>query len=466
METIDSSKFRKLIDDADIAFMGIPCKESLNYMPYGSKIRDNIYGKAMELLNNGGYEKVMLSDLIDPATLSEIDKVSKVSGGYMKIENKDLMIAAGHEINAYIYVRELLKHHYDSVDLPIRIYNLGPVFRTNKNTKFPFNLGERKSFLECYAVFKTSEDAENELEFARNWNKTLIRDILHIPSVEIIRPIRTNKKISKKTICIDSITPLNETVITGMTYFHDDIFTRAIDLKYKDQTINRNKLAFSAHFGLSENILFSYLLNSCDGENLRLYSFIAPIQVSLINTIGDDYDNQIQHLGNILNKNNIRYNVEKISRKKITQKIAKNTMKGVPISLIFKRENNNIEIYLSHGGNQELKATINDDTYDLSNLLNDIKDTLEKNDQEITQDMISRETESILYCDDINKLDDIVKEGKIAKIHLNNTDENIHKVESYLTGGEILGFGLEKESGKDIITRKKTDTVAYVSRRS
>ena len=466
MKKIDSATFRKLINDAEIAFMGIPTKESLTYMPYGSKIRDNIYGKAMELLNNGGYEKVILSDLVNPATLSEIDKVSKVSGGYMKIENKDLMIAAGHEINAYIYIKELLKHHYDSIDLPIRIYNFGPVFRTNKNTKFPFNLGERKSFLECYAVFKTKEEAEKELSFAINWNRTIIRDLLHIPSVEVIRPIATNKKISKKTICIDSITPLDETVITGMTYFHDDIFTRAINLKYKDQTINKNKLTFSTHFGLSENILFSYLLNSCDGKNLRLYSFIAPTQVSLINTIGPDFDSQIYAFSELLKKKNVRHNIEVIPRKKINSVIVKNTMKGIPVSIIFKRESNKIGIYFSHGGNQELKTIIEDNSNNLSCLLSDIYDILEKNDQEIMYDMTLRETNSIICCNDIYELADIVKKGKIAKIYLENTDDKVHEVETYLDGGEILGFALNEELGEDIITKKRVRTVAYASRRS
>ena len=71
----------------------------------------------------------------------------------------------------------------------------------------------------------------------------------------------------------------------------------------------------------------------------------------------------------------------------------------------------------------------------------------------------------ILNCN-INELDKIVKKGKIAKIHLKNTDDSIHTVESYLTGGEVLGFGLEKELGQDIITNENVDTIAFVSRRS
>ena len=53
MKNIDSNTFKSLINNASIALMGIPVKESINYMPYGLKIRNLLYDKAMELLNNG-----------------------------------------------------------------------------------------------------------------------------------------------------------------------------------------------------------------------------------------------------------------------------------------------------------------------------------------------------------------------------------------------------------------------------
>lgn len=467
MKRIAPNVFKNIITNAGIACMGIPVKESLNYMPYGAKIRDFLYTKAMELLNNGGYQKVMLSDLVDPDSLKEIDKVSKVSGGYMRVENRNLMITAGHEVNAYIYIRELLKHGYQYSDFPVKIYNLGPVYRTNKNTKFPFNLGERKSFLECYSVFKTEEEAEKELEYAINWNRMVIKELLHIPSVEVLRPTSTNKKISKKTICIDSITPLDETVITGMTYFHNDIFTKSVNLKYKDQVENRNKLTYSIHFGLSENILFSYLLNSCDGKNLRLYSFLAPIQVNILNALNDDvYDKDIDNLNNMLKENNIRYTTEKIIRKKINSNITTNSLQGIPVTILLKKECNDIGIYSITNGVQELIAITKDINDYLKNILNIIESLLDKNDKIIKEYMELREKESIVECDNLNKLDEIVKDGKIAKIYLKNTDESVKIVESYLTGGEVLGFGLKKEYGHDIVTQENVETIAFVSRRS
>ena len=252
-----------------------------------------------------------------------------------------------------------------------------------------------------------------------------------------------------------------------MTYFHDDIFSKSVNLRYKDQIENRNKIAYSVHFGLSENILFSYLLNSCDGKNLRLYSFIAPIQVNILNALNDDvYDSAIDNLNNILKENNLRYNTEKIIRKKITSKIENNTIQGVPVTILLKKEGNNIEIYSICNGIQKLVVTTNDINNCLEKVLNTIITLLDKNDKKIIKDMTLREKESIVECDDLEKLDEVVKNGKIAKVHLKNTDESVHIVESHLTGGEVLGFGLNKENGYDIVTQETVDTIAFISRRS
>ena len=102
----------------------------------------------------------------------------------------------------------------------------------------------------------------------------------------------------------------------------------------------------------------------------------------------------------------------------------------------------------------------------MEKVLNTIITLLDKNDKKIIKDMTLREKESIVECDDLEKLDEVVKNGKIAKVHLKNTDESVHIVESHLTGGEVLGFGLNKENGYDIVTQETVDTIAFISRRS
>lgn len=461
MGEINPVSFRQLLDDAGIAVVGTPAKESLVYHPYGAKIRELMYAQAMDLLDQAGYQRVLLSDFVLPETLNEIDKVSKVSGGYMKIDGNDLMVAAGHEVNAYLYIRNLLKHHADWNPLPVKIYNFGPVYRTNKNTKFPFNLGERKSFMECYSVFASEAEAEKELDFAKEWNRKVVRELFHVPSVEVLRPISTNKKISKQTTCIDSITPFGETVITGMTYFHNDIFTRTLAVKYKNAQ-NKNCLTYSAHFGISEHIYFSYLLNACDGENIRLLQSIAPVHVSVLDCSPQgEYTDEIKKLCAYLQGEGIRTECRNLPAKKIPSALRRNTIQGIPVSLIFKKVGNEKKTYLVFQGQQQIIEVKTEVEW-----FGIIQNFLTMNDAKIILDMIRQEKDSIIFCDQIEKVDDIVQAGHIAKIYMDNTDDNVASVESRLFGGEVLGFQKAEGAGTDLVTGKGTNMVAYVSRRS
>lgn len=453
--------FRQLLDEAEIAIIGTPAKESIIYHSYGAKIRELMYSQMMELLDEAGYMRIILSDFILPETLEEIDKMAKVSGGYMKIYEKDLMMAAGHEVNAYLYISNLLKHHSARNPLPVKIYNFGPVYRTNKNTKFPFNLGERKSFLECYSVFSSQEEAEKETNFAKEWNRKIVRELFHVPSVEVVRPIITNKKLSRQTTCIDSITPFGETVITGMTYFHNDIFTKALGVKYKN-TNNKNCITYSAHFGVSENIYFSYLLNACDGENIRLLQSIAPIHVSVLDCCSiDTYTDSVYELCAYLEKRGIRTAHMILPSRKLPSIIRRNTTQGIPISIIFKTAGTEIQTYIVFQGKQKMVESKTEIEW-----LNIIQDYLNENDTKIIMDMIKHENESIVHCNKIEDLDDIVKSGHVAKIYLSNTDENVILTEGRISGGEVLGFQKTDDMGKDIFSGIMTNTIAYVSRRA
>lgn len=141
-------------------------------------------------------------------------------------------------------------------------------------------------------------------------------------------------------------------------------------------------------------------------------------------------------------------------------------MQGIPVTILLKKEHSDIEIYSISNGIQEFITTTNDMNTLLVTILNIIGNLLDKNDKIIREDMELREKESIVECNNLNELDEIVRNGKIAKIHLKNTEESVHIVESYLTGGEVLGFGLKKEYGHDIVTHEDVDTIAFVSRRS
>ena len=452
--------YRQFLKKCDIAIIGSPVKASLIYLPYGYKIREKLYGIGITLLKEMGFSQIQLSDLIDMESVQKIDSVSKISDNYFHIQNTDFCMTAGHEISFYSLIRELLKDHSREYEFPMQYFHFGSVYRTPKNTRFPFSYGERKSFLECYSIHKTSEEAYDAIEVGVKWNRKIVKDILHLPGVEVERPKATNKQFSQKSIHIDTITPLGETIITGMTYFHNDVFTKALNVKRRDNFDGKNHYVYSNHFGLSENVLHSYLLNCYDGENFRFFSFLAPIQISVIDVTEGRFSNSenYNYVFKLMEERNFDYQKLNVPPKDIMKKIKSNSEKGIPVTLILKSNDGKLEIkFLSCG--EEFVTTCED-------LLENIMRYFHRNDEILIRRFEDREKNIIVECKNIIDVIQIVANGKIAKFYCEKSDEKVIKIESYLNGGEVLGFQKSTQSGNDIIDNQETSWIAFVSRRS
>lgn len=458
MDKFNVEEYRKFLKKCEISVTGFPVKASLTYLPYGYSIREKLYGIGIGLLKGKNFKQIQLSDLIDIESIQKIDSVSSVLKNYFYVENTDFCMTAGHEASFYSLARELLKDHSRRCEFPMKYFNFGAVYRMPKNTRFPFNYGERKCFLECYTLHKTHEEAVMELNEGIEWNRMIVKDILHLPGVEVERPRATNKQFSHKSIHIDTITPLGETIITGMTYFHDDIFTKALNVKRRDDTTGKNHYVYSTHFGLSENVLHSYLINCYDGTKFTFYSFLAPIQIAVIDAIQKDvaHDDEYDGIMQIVHK----YDYDHIAAtyKEITKLVKSNQEKGVPIIIILKSNNGNTEIkFLSCGEEFNISSC---------KLESAIKEYFSKNDTNLVNRFKKIEEEAIIYCNSIEDIISTVADSKIAKFYCSKDDGKVAEIESRLYGGEVLGFHEGEVEGFDIIDNTKTTWIAYASRRS
>lgn len=457
MEFFDVNQYKQFLKKCDIASVGEPVKGSLIYLPYGVVLREKLYGMGIGYLKQLGFKQVMLSDYIDEESINAIDGISKVSKNYLHIDDNNFCMTAGHEVSCYSLIREQLKDHSRRMEFPIKYFNFGSVYRFPKNTKFPFNYGERKSFLECYAIYKTTEEAESALQEGVEWNRKIVKDILNLPGVEVERPRSTNKQFSQKSIHIDTITPLGETIITGMTYFHNDVFTKALNVKRKDQSTNKNHYVYSTHFGLSENVLHSYIINCFDKDRFRFYSFLCPFQVQVIDSTNDGFE-ETKSLYQTLDANKIEYEVAKVKGDRVNREVTRARELGIPVIITLKRNNNSLEVVF-----ESCDKTFSINIGDAEKY---IKEYFVKNDKLVRDRLTEIEQNNIMPAYTIDELIDIVYNGKVAKIYCEKDEENVSKIESYLQGGEVLGYKEGITPGEDILTKNKTLNLMYVSRRS
>ncbi|CAN5718799.1 hypothetical protein BH11PAT2_BH11PAT2_08280 [soil metagenome] len=453
----DKGLIEKHLRMAEILLTDKNVKGSFTYMNFGWMIRNKMYSQATALLHNMNFSEIHLSDIIERTEIHKLDRIDEISKNYFSIDGSENLMAAGHEVSFYLYIKSLIKHNA-LTEFPSKFFHFGSVFRHSRNTKFPFNLGERKSFLECFCVYVDSKDEEVCFNLATQWNRRFINEILHLPSLEVERPLVTNKKFSKKTVCIDTITPLGRTVNTGMTYLHDDIFSKVLGVKIQIHQ-SRKVHVKCVHFGISDNTFFSYLLNSHDGIGFRLLTVLAPHCVQLIlDTNSSELDPEVIDLRSFLRDNGISYEMYTGSEKDIVKVKERSVIKGIPLIITTKKTAGKVILLMDYRGDSETQVIVTEN-------LQSICKSLERNDKDIVDSFQKRQNESVFRCNSVQAINDVVSRGKVAEVYLDQSNENILALESHINSGEILGFKEAAHEGKDLLSGNPIKKLAYISKR-
>lgn len=450
-----SGNFRQLLKDTDFIIAGEEVKGALSYLPFGLDVRNRLYDLAITDLKRMGFQQVLLTDIVANHAINKMEKVSANAKNFFAVKNTDFSMAAGHEIPFYLFIRQLLKNGSKKITFPLQYFHFGPGYRFPKNGNFPFTMGERKSFLECYSVHTSSQNAEQALDAGIQWNRRLINDILKLPAIEVNRPIITNKKFSKLTICIDTLTPIGKTVITGMTYFHDDIFSRPLDVQYTNAAGEKSPVHV-AHFGISENILFSFLLNAATPDRLRLLNVLAPVQVLVLNAVPEN--KAVEQLTTLLSNEHIRFSCRQVIPNSLEYEIRENEKRGIPLLISFSASQAE-GIKVRYHFNGEQRKT------NLPELVHLIPALLKQNDTIIWEDFEKRKEDGIIHCESIREIIDCVGKGKIASVFSDHSNKQILEMEKLVRSAEILGFQKSHEAGKDILSNYSTCSKAFISKR-
>lgn len=430
-------------------------KGSFSYMDFGLKIRNKMYSYAIQDLRKLELEEIHLSDIIRLQDVQKLDAIEDISSKYFSID-QDIVISAGHEVPFYLLMKNLIKNNLLN-KIPSGFFHFGSVYRKPKKTIFPFDLGERRSFLESYFVYTDTKDEAKYFSLASEWNKKFIKSTLNLPMIEVERPLITNKQFSKKTKCIDTLTPYGKTINTGMVYLHDNIFSSLLNVKYKSARGNKDYIK-CVHFGISDNAFFSYLVNSHDGKGFRLLTSISPylIQINCSKYIDLENPDYIR-LIKFLDLNKISYELFVGSEKNMGKQERDSIIKGIPLVISIFKNKETINFNLKYRGEVNIHRLEGD--------LNIINEFLEKNDIDIKQRLDSRQKELIVKCETIDDINTVLSEGKTSMVFLEFNNKNVKLLESEIDAGEILGFSYNPLKDIDILSGNPTNSIAYISRR-
>lgn len=459
--------YKKLFNDTYILDTRTNIPWEFVWYPFWWKIRNLYVEYIKNQLESHTYEEWHLADflwkkwieLMHNNIMPVKDKlypVSNVANNWT--QTFEYYLAPTHEVSLSEAMSRYIENDYD---LPINLFHIGCAFRKKYNSSFPFWLSKRNTYIECYNIQKSKENLYEQLDSVLLINKNILWDFLALPFVESVRPSLTNNPVSKKTIWIDVLTPMNRTLHAWMIYIQEDIFTKIYGVQYYDRDIKMKLNPQVIHYGFTDNLLMASIIhwfNLGNWKKIILPDQLMPYHIWI--TTSNNWFTKFSDLLRELKKNWIRYEIIKSfpfwhkQNKAIIHKI------NVQNPYIHIKEVNDLWFitYRIIWENNRLKN-------DIEGI---IKCIMKLREERMTYMKVKKEQiikDRVIKIEDNSQINKLIAQWHVLDVYLENDNETILSMEKFIKGGEILGYREVTIFWKCIFTGKKTNKKAYLSKR-
>ncbi|MEK6887767.1 MAG: aminoacyl--tRNA ligase-related protein [Candidatus Aenigmatarchaeota archaeon] len=330
-------QFKHLLLKASVSDNRYPVKGCHVLLPYGYKLKENIFEMIETSIEANGYQKFQFPRLIPGESMKPVTKyIDDFEDSLFWLRRKDgtpldVFLSPTGECAVYTMFRKWIKN---KSDLPLRAYQRGSIFRYHKSPIAMYNGDERMDLAECHAAFSSEKEAEKEFERTVTIFKEVVTK-LGVPSLILRRPRWGNKPVFTDMVSFETYLPSKQRVFNvAVVYNQDQIFSRPFGVGYVD-TDGSKQYTYQITSGISERIITAMLDVHRDETGLRLMPDFAPEQVTIVpvyrGTRNDDVNEYARQLAEHM-KGQYRVNLD-LSRENAHpgKKIAASRTRGVPI---------------------------------------------------------------------------------------------------------------------------------------
>ena len=459
--------YKRLFNDANILDIRTNIPWEFVRYPFWWKIRNLYVEYIKNELEKDSYEEWHFTDFLwkkwvekmDNYIMSIKDKlypISNISSNWTKLG--EYYLAPTHEISVSEAMNRYIKYDYD---LPIKLFHIWSAFRKQYNSSFPFWLSKRNTYIECHNIQKTKEWLYNQLDYIISINKNILWDFLLLPYIESIRPYLTNNPVSKKTIWMDILTPMNKTLHAWMIYIQEDIFTKVFWVEYYDINLKSKVNPYVIHYWFTDNLLMASIIhwfNLGKWKKIILPHWLMPYHIS-ITTIDNDLTKFLS-LFWILKLNWFRFEIIKsfpfwhTKNKTIIQKL------NIQNPYIHIKWIDALWFYTYRIIWENLRLKWNEET--IIKIVDILKEK-RKNYMEVKKIQILKDR--IIETKNISEINKLISEWYIIDVYLQDDKNTILSMEKFINWWEILWYRNCILPWKCIFTWKKSLKKAYLSKR-
>ncbi|MFN4133100.1 MAG: proline--tRNA ligase [Candidatus Hadarchaeales archaeon] len=281
-----SEWFNEAIERAEIIETRYPVKGLYVWLPYGLKLRNNIFSILRKLMEDSGHKEVLFPLLI-PEDLfrKEAEHIRGFEGqvywvtrgGHNELDVK-LALRPTSETSMYPMFSLWIRSH---ADLPLKVYQIVNIFRyETKMTKPLIRLREVTTFKEAHTAHATAEEAERQVKEAVQIYKRFFEE-LGVPFVITKRPPWDTFAGAVFSIAFDTLSPDGKTLQIGTVHNLGQNFAKVYGITYETLDGNHNYV-YQTCYGISERAMAATIMVHGDDCGLCLPPNVAPVQVVIV----------------------------------------------------------------------------------------------------------------------------------------------------------------------------------------
>lgn len=281
-----SEWFNGVLRSAEIMDTRYPVKGLYVWLPYGLKLRNQVFAIMKNLLEQTGHQEVLFPLLIpEDIFKKEAEHIRGFEGevywvthgGRDKLDVK-LALRPTSETSIYPMFSRWIRSH---ADMPIKIYQVVNIFRyETKMTKPMIRLREVTTFKEAHTAHSSWEEAEAQVREAVKVYSRFF-DELGVPYVVTRRPKWDTFAGAVYSMAFDTIAPDGRTLQIGTVHNLGQNFAKVYGLKFETRE-GKHEHVYQTCYGISERVIAAVMMTHGDDTGLCMPPAVAPVQVVVV----------------------------------------------------------------------------------------------------------------------------------------------------------------------------------------
>jgi prolyl-tRNA synthetase len=464
-----SEWYSQIIEKAEIVDLRLGIKGFITIRPWGTLIIERLYDMFEEELQKKGHLPVIMPSVIPERNLKK--EASHIQGFTPEVfwleeekntkEERLALRPTSETVFTPLFALWIRSHR----DLPLKLYQRGPVFRYDTKATRPLIRGREFWWIESHDAFATAQEAEKQVQEDIETTEKILHKNLGIPFLAMKRPSWDKFAGAEYTVGSDVLMPDGRVIQQPSTHFMGQKFSKAFNAKFTDKNGKEDFLYTTAYGPAMSRILVSIISTHGDDKGLVLPFSISPIQIVIVPIYTKKNKSKIlKYAKEVKNKlKGLKSHLDDREDYTPGWKFHEWELKGVPFRIeIGEKEVRGKKITLF---NRDLgKKTL------LSlNKLN-LKKLGEEYDLKLRTKAENNLKGKIVNCKTKESIKKALKEGKIARINFCSIDKRGEKCAEYVEkeiNAEIRGVRAdkkEKPTGRCVICDKQANEVVYVAR--